>query len=158
MNAETFLMSYWGLAIPVDPAAIARAAGVRVEALSPDVPDTFSGEFNPDEPNGPVIRYNPNHARVRQRFTLAHELGHYALGHGAAYRDDNPANFNVDGFDFAETAANKFAAELLMPYEVLDLMLLQMKPFSIAKAAREFDVSESALYWRMHNLGMLSHA
>jgi Zn-dependent peptidase ImmA (M78 family) len=157
MTARDFLNRYWGESIPVDPVAIARAVGLRVEPLSPDVADTFSGEYAPDDPMGAVIRYNPNHTLSRQRFTIAHELGHHALGHGLSYRDDNPENFSIQGSDWAEVAANKFASELLMPLHILDYLIEHEKNLTLSKLANCFGVSEAAMYWRMKNLRMLDH-
>jgi Zn-dependent peptidase ImmA (M78 family)/DNA-binding XRE family transcriptional regulator len=53
----------------------------------------------------PVIVINENHKGDRQRFTLAHELGHLIL-------DVSP---NVDG----ENAANRFSGAFLVPADVL---------------------------------------
>ncbi|HTU78400.1 MAG TPA: ImmA/IrrE family metallo-endopeptidase [Solirubrobacteraceae bacterium] len=72
--------------------------------------------------DGAVIGINADHPETRQRFTMAHELGHYLLRHherAEAYED----RFHLDlaentppGFDWrAERAANDFAADLLMP-------------------------------------------
>lgn len=52
----------------------------------------------------------------RSRFTLAHEVGHFCLGH---YNGGVVTDFyrgRTDGYsDAKETEANEFAAELLMP-------------------------------------------
>jgi Zn-dependent peptidase ImmA (M78 family) len=48
----------------------------------------------------------------RQRFTIAHELGHHLLGHGP--RTDVGSFY--DSSDQREIDANKFASELLLPY------------------------------------------
>lgn len=53
----------------------------------------------------PVIVINENHRGERQRFTLAHELGHMVL-------DVSP---NLD----EETAANRFSGAFLVPSEIL---------------------------------------
>jgi Zn-dependent peptidase ImmA (M78 family) len=59
----------------------------------------------------PVILVNSSMHPVRARFTLAHELGHHRLGHGAAVdRVIDPASR-----DRREVEANRFAAELLLP-------------------------------------------
>lgn len=57
-----------------------------------------------DSPRGMrcVIVYNDAHSPARQRFTLAHELGHIALGH----REDSPEN---------DALADCFARNLLTP-------------------------------------------
>lgn len=65
---------------------------------------------------GSMIFYDDNNCSLaRQRFTVAHELGHLILGHtGSLYnRDPNPMD------DPKETAANVFASRLLSPACVL---------------------------------------
>lgn len=56
---------------------------------------------------------------LRSRFTLAHELGHVALGHknGGVITDFYRGRSNGYG-DARERDANAFAAELLMPREL----------------------------------------
>lgn len=49
------------------------------------LPETCSGFYLPRAPRG-LVATNATHAVVRQRFTVAHELGHHVLGHGAAPR------------------------------------------------------------------------
>jgi hypothetical protein len=56
---------------------------------------------------------NGAHAAVRRRFTLAHEFGHFRLGHASVV--DRPADVFGAQRDPAEVAANYFAAEFLMP-------------------------------------------
>jgi len=54
-----------------------------------------------------LIYVNEQSRTTRQRFTVAHELGHHLLGH----RTTGFARFNC----YQERKANIFAAELLMP-------------------------------------------
>lgn len=57
---------------------------------------------------------------VRQRFTIAHEIGHILLGHeGISYRDPNYQKYNDFIKRMNEVNANSFAAELLMPEKLL---------------------------------------
>lgn len=49
------------------------------------LPAGVSGFYLPRAKRG-LIAVNGTHAVVRQRFTIAHELGHHVLGHGAAPR------------------------------------------------------------------------
>jgi Zn-dependent peptidase ImmA (M78 family) len=65
-------------------------------------------------PRVPLVVVNGRQPLVRQRFTLAHELGHHRMGHAAVV--DAPAAFAIrHGGDHREIAANAFAAELLLP-------------------------------------------
>jgi len=49
------------------------------------LPAKCSGFYLPREARG-LVATNGLHAVVRQRFTVAHEIGHHVLGHGAAPR------------------------------------------------------------------------
>ena len=53
-------------------------------------------------------------SKARKRFSIAHELGHYELGHGVThFEDELSLNYYKRGFQ--ESEANEFASELLMP-------------------------------------------
>lgn len=58
-----------------------------------------------------TIGFNENHPWYRRRFTIAHEIGHVILGH--------TCNGNEGDSSHNETEAHTFAAELLMPTELL---------------------------------------
>lgn len=54
--------------------------------------------------------------RERARFTIAHELGHYLLGHkGMKQRSQNPTAYPTAGDRIEETEANLFASYFLVP-------------------------------------------
>lgn len=66
------------------------------------------------------IRINKYEPLVRQRFTIAHEIGHILLGHeGISFRDPNNQKYNDFVKRMNEVNANSFAAELLMPERLL---------------------------------------
>jgi len=137
----------------VDPVAIAHAAGVKVigEALG-----TLAGKFEIVEgiSGGPVISYNVLDPTLRQRFTIAHELGHYALQHGARFRDSTQS-FSLANYDPVEAAANKFAAELLMPAAVVNGLINKRNITDFNTLAQLFNVSSVAMKYRLKNLGWL---
>ena len=58
-----------------------------------------------------AIFYNPTSPIPRIRWTLAHELGHILLGHGAVCRFAQP----VEGKSREDRQADRFAADLLCP-------------------------------------------
>ncbi|WP_084084679.1 ImmA/IrrE family metallo-endopeptidase [Cupriavidus sp. USMAA2-4] len=154
--AQALLDRYWDRKLPVDPVAIARAAGARVvgEALG-----TLSGKFdvlegNSETPGGPVIAFNAFDPPVRQRFTIAHELGHFALRHGPRFRDSTQS-FSLSNYDPIETAANKFAAELLMPATVVNGLITGRGISDFNTLAAMFNVSPAAMRFRLKNLGWL---
>lgn len=151
-QAKEVLEKYWDKSIPIEPIELARAAGVVVEAV-PNL--STSGEFKRCSIRGPLIQYKSTESNVRQRFTIAHELGHFVLGHGGAYRD-SPNEFSLANHDPLEIAANRFAAELLMPEEVLNLLILKKGIKDIAKLSNMLQVSQIAMQYRLKNLGLIS--
>lgn len=146
--AKAMLSQYWDGRLPVDPIAIAHRIGLTVRQL-PDL-SPYSGWFNAE---AHVIEYQPTEARVRQRFTVAHELGHYALGHGTRARD-TAMQFSSGTSDPAERAANQFAAELLMPADAVHSIVSSGQFRTVDELARVFDVSKVAMSYRMTNLGI----
>lgn len=119
------------------------------------------------ETNRTVIGVNSSHSKARQRFTIAHEIGHFVLKHQGeifvdqmVMRRDGKSSKAVDR---NEIDANRFAAELLMP-EALVLESVQRlqdskSSFSmgdlIGEIADEFQVSTQAMAYRLTNLGIL---
>jgi hypothetical protein len=108
---------------PVDLVAILRAHNIGYEEMD-DFPDSVdaliikNGEFT-------YAAVNARHHIHRQRFSLAHELGHYFL-HPDGYPetevsiDNPPSEEAVLGTKSpAESEADLFAGELLVPIEFL---------------------------------------
>lgn len=115
-----------------------------------------------------VIGYQKGQSKERQRFTVAHEIGHMVLHHErsdlfidaedflAVYRrDDTRSRDNKQ-----ERDANTFAGALLMPKDMLDEMVAdpsyQVELFDDSdwkKFADRFEVSTQALIIRMTKLG-----
>lgn len=148
--AQWYLDRYWNRQLPVDPVAIAQAAGVRV-FQNPNLAP-LSGCFYDED--GPVIEFNGREPLVRQRFTVAHELGHHALGHGPRFRDPSE-NFSLTAYDSKEVAANQFAAELLMPADVINHLIMKRKITDFDRLAALFNTSGVAMQFRLKNLGWL---
>ncbi|QQD75886.1 ImmA/IrrE family metallo-endopeptidase [Curtobacterium sp. YC1] len=140
--------------IPVDPVQIARSLGINV--YSARLVPTLSGMISRFDPEaGTDIYLNSEHAPVRQRFTTAHELGHYfAVEEHAGgeqkvfvHRRDSQSSC---GTNSEEIFANQFAAELLMPEtEVRRLRALGLDALELA---RRFNVSYDAMNFRLKNL------
>lgn len=83
-----------------------------------------------------------------ENWSLAHELGHLALGHEGVVPD-------AAGFDAKEGAANAFAAELLLPDARLrDLNWEHLAPSTVAEHVWEWGVSTEALRRRLGALGL----
>jgi len=90
----------------------------------------------------------------RRRFTLAHELGHWVCqvleGRGAPVmcRADE---VGVGEGRALEREANVFAAELLMPEELVRALWRE----SVDETATVLGVSHEAIAWRLYNLGLV---
>ncbi|MBB3227553.1 Zn-dependent peptidase ImmA (M78 family) [Luteibacter sp. Sphag1AF] len=148
--ANAMLLKHWqGKTLPVDPFYIAAAEGIPCRSLSFE--NLSASGWYKIEDGRPVIEYNPTEPLLRQRFTVAHELGHHLLGHGSRPRDSSQAM--MGSRDLVETAANRFAAELLMPAGSVQMLVVDHGIVDIGTLANYFQVSESAMTYRLRNLG-----
>lgn len=148
--AREILRRYWDGFLPVNPAEIARNMDIEVIS-NPSMGHSGHYRFNYGQP---VIEYNSTEARVRQRFTIAHELGHHVNGDIDAPRD-TAASFSARTWDPAEVEANRFAAALLMPDYVVRALVYDEGITNIEDLAEEFGVSTVAMKYRLENLGIL---
>lgn len=138
---------------PVDVYGLASMCGALV--IHEEFPDSLSGLVFEYE-NGAVIGINRNHHANRQRFSTAHELGHYLLGHHRTEADGIHLDISegaAPGFDWrAERAANDFAAELLMPRRFVSAA--HAHNADPAWLAERFEVSQLAMGYRLVSLGL----
>lgn len=137
--------------LPVDIKGIAQQLGIRLLGV-PGL--DVSGKAFIMEDGTKVITYNLDDSPVRQRFTIAHELGHHVLNHtknGTMFRD-TPDNYRMS-YGGYETEANAFAAELLVPSDALDFMVRAKQIYENEILSRIFDVSSTVISYRLKNLG-----
>jgi Zn-dependent peptidase ImmA (M78 family) len=89
-------------------------AGAHVVVL--DLPEGVAGAYIA-KADCPLLFVNGDQWIARQRFTLAHEFGHFRMGH-ATVVDQQVA---ISGYlhDPNEVCANAFAAEFLMPKQAI---------------------------------------
>lgn len=140
---------------PVDVEAVAKSLGFLV--LPYPLPDSTSG-LTFIEREVKTIGVNSAHAAVRQRFSAAHELGHYLSGHesydhGQAYIEDRPNWLDPQGRQ--EIEANEFAAELLMPEQFLKADLAKMG-LDVSALAQRYNVSEQTMWIQLIDLKLAS--
>jgi Zn-dependent peptidase ImmA (M78 family) len=150
---------------PVDVAVIAQKEGAKV--IFQDLEAHISGLLVQKDKTA-TIAVNALHHPNRQRFTVAHELGHYLMhaDKPTVFVDETLVHFRADATsepaDRRETEANKFAAALLMPSDWLknDLGEQNIDAFfgelSLERLARRYLVSQLALSVRLVNLGLLA--
>src|SRR5215204_1141419 len=119
-------LTKFGCGIPVDVDGIARAHGIEI--LAEDLEDEISGMLIIRGQKA-TIGVNRWHHPHRQRFTVAHELGHYLLHRDALHLfvDASPVFYRRSGSAPAdkiqERQANEFAAALLMPDPTIKVAL-----------------------------------
>lgn len=165
VSASSLLDRFWDGVLPVNPSAIAESLDIRVVPLSQqDVAKGLSGalHWHPSEDGTSqqlLCRYNKEESKERQRFTIAHEIGHFASGHlddsRVMFRDKTEV-FTKRVYDPLEAQANRFAAELLMPESLVKTSIQRDGMTTLNQLAKRFGVSESAMRWRLVNLGLLS--
>ena len=102
-----------------------------------------------------VLWVNGTHAQVRQRFTLAHELGHLRCGHDGTMAVDTFATLAGQTTDSREVQANAFAAELLAPAGGVRAMLAGQPTLEdVVLVAARFGISTIAALYRLNTLGL----
>jgi hypothetical protein len=135
---------------PVNIVGLAQALGITVRQA--DIGEN-SGEIFRDLARGGFsgfcIVVNAAHPKVRKRFTVAHELGHFLMHRDRITNrliDDRMYRSRLDSTK--ETEANQRAADLLMPRKLIgELRLAGIK--SVEELASRFEVSTQAMKNRL---------
>lgn len=143
--------------LPINIVKVANLLGFKI--LPFDFPETMSGVIK-IEGTKKVIAVNKNMPEVRQRFTIAHELGHYLSGH-SNFSDEkirfvDPDKKYLDPQHRDEEEADEFAAELLMPEFMVKKDALENK-LSASELAKKYNVSEQAMWLQLINLKLATH-
>ena len=127
--------------------------------------DAISGKIQKNQGDKFVIYINEKDSSTRQVFTIAHELGHY-FRHKNFFQTnttlEEPSSslhntFQKDRKHYTEEErtrekeANEFAAELLMPEEIIRKKWHELNQ-SLSKMAKYFNVSEMAMAFRIENV------
>ena len=99
-----------------------------------------------------VIRVNKNQNIRRQRFTVAHELGHYMMHRNKSESFTDEVFFRTEKKDAIEYRANEFASQLLMPEERVRRAIAGGDR-NLGKLSERFNVSSAAMKARVQELG-----
>jgi Zn-dependent peptidase ImmA (M78 family) len=148
--------------VPIEQIAGSKGVTIRKGKVEPEV----SGFLYRNAAGGSaVIGVNKAQHPNRQRFTIAHELGHLLLHAGDAVHVDSVKHRDLrseKGTDIEEIESNLFAAELLMPvhflqgdlqrFGTLDLLDEQR----VENLAQRYLVSNQAMAVRLSSLGYLA--
>lgn len=155
-KAQEVLRKYQVTSPLVNVFDIAEREGLKIEyRVFPNGNSDISGFLMADEK---TIYLNVDNSAERQAYTVAHELGHYLLGHEAdkygVLRRVN--DYSSDEKTQEEKDADRFAANLLMPERMLRN---ELKKYPFLKdapqiLAAKFGVSVSAMKYRLMNLGI----
>jgi Zn-dependent peptidase ImmA (M78 family) len=158
-EARNLINSEWAdRGLPINPTYIAKQVGVSVFEL--DLPPKVEAILKYYQGGStPAIFIDSRTALTRNRFSVAHELGHFVLNSrlhpdggvletDTYYRDGN----SQMGVDPVEVFANQFAAELLMPSKFVRLLAEQNKTDLVMAA--DFGVSVEALRNRLNTLNI----
>jgi Zn-dependent peptidase ImmA (M78 family) len=144
--------------IPVEKLAALLGAKIVLQPFS----EEFSGMVHRNRDGSAVIGVNSSHGIQRQRFTIAHEIGHLLLHTDETLHVDK--NFPIGqrneisgkSVNENEIEANQFAAALLMPRNFIakDIEHLVGKDvlFVIRRLATKYKVSEHAMSIRLSSL------
>lgn len=158
---------------PIDVKKVAILSGVKVKIS--DLGEGVSG-FLAIQGGKALIGINPEESLVRQRFSIAHELGHfylhsnkgdaifvskhkkYGLGKEEMHYRDEKSSL---GEYKKEREANGFAAAILMPESMLRKAIDIIPPFfsieeAIKRLATTFHVSPIAMSIRLTRLGLIN--
>lgn len=167
--AQKALDLVWDRHIPVDPTQIAHKLVVKTKAANGVIRDCSivvlevagteiggaSTEVNFEEsPEGPIYlcKYNRDEIIYRNRFAIAHEIGHIVLGHIRA--GEPPVRrfqYTDDTQDMRQ--ANAFAAALLMPERFLRSVFGSIR--SVQQMGEAFGVSNAAAIYRLEKLRLI---
>ena len=139
---------------PIKIGEIAKDLGLIVKSST--LRAGISGEIK--KVNGQfTIRVNRHDPKVRQRFTVAHEIGHFLLHQdqiGDGIVDDILYRSSLS--DVLEAQANRVAADLLMPWALIEKSLKVHRNLKsevrLEKLAQELEVSSTALKIRLGKL------
>lgn len=148
--------------LPIPIKKIAEHLGVKIHPY--DLGENISGVLVFKEEQS-IIGVNPNESSVRQRFTIAHELGHFFLHKNSEESIFVDKDFKVlfrsqesaPGEHKREQEANAFAASILMPRkkieeEIKNNFMDRTDEVMIKLLAKKFDVSVIAMSIRISNL------
>ena len=168
-RAESAAQALGGITARVDLESIAAHLQVDLHYRSLE-PGTSGILICTAETRSLVV--NQNHSHTRQRFSLAHSLGHACLHHTPGQeqvfmdqiirrpRDDRASK----GSYFEEVEANTFAAALLVPLATLHVEFHDspvMNPFDLDESylrslSKRLGVSQQVLSFRLLSVGLLA--
>jgi Zn-dependent peptidase ImmA (M78 family) len=151
-------------ALGIDPAAPLRCLLTTVEetvgvpVLVRALPNDIAGCYWQDGDRR-LIHVNGGHGYVRQRFTLAHELGHAWCRHNGAVAVDSVQTIGGRTTNPIEIQANSFAAEFLVPRAGLEQVIKGEPDLDVlVTVAAHYRVSAIAVLFRFVTCELVGEA
>lgn len=150
LNSPEELLEHLGITIPeeIDIEAIAQYCGATIQYKDLKGCEARILGFR----DHAVIAINRTSSRPRQRFSAAHELGHWMRDRGKVLFACNVADMHSQWTQSnPETLANRFASDLLLPF-YLFLPHVDKKPITfetVRKVATTFETSLTATAIRL---------
>lgn len=118
--------------------------------------EEISGAIKKDS-NGAMILVNIKDCYTRRRFTIAHELAHYIF---EMIQGNEQTILETRSYIHAGVAkefrADNFAAELLMPENLVRLEYKKMFIPTAEQLAKKFEVSKIAMKKRLKGMGLFT--
>ena len=149
--------------MPVEHIAVLEGAHIRYVSFDSELSGLLF-----EECGRTIIGVNMAHPMTRQRFTIAHELGHLELKHWREFHIDRrfyavQRNGKLDlplQAPNPDQEANAFAVELLMPAALLmediqDAIIDYESDNHIIRLAERYKVSLQTMLLRLTSLGLI---
>lgn len=141
---------------PIDPQQVLGEWGIDVEDLSADLPPDLDAVSCWGELRGPTVFVNPvgvhSGSSAGRRTTIAHEICHLLVDRRGALPFGEV--LTSDSYGPAESRANAFAAELLIPQSVAGPVLsgpdFEMR---FAELKETYGASSEVVAWQARNSG-----
>lgn len=158
--AAVKLIKELGLSPPIDLHKVAKALGAEIYyKLMPAGCDGWIVELNPYRAKDfttvkYIIMVNSSRLIVRQRFTIAHEIGHIVLQHHERKSKLLYKHSKItaeDDYKF-EREADIFASELLIPTSHLLKLAKMGNPMDIKKLSAFYQVSKEAMKIKLEKI------
>jgi len=147
---------------PANVEAIIRLLGIDLDKNA-RLDSEISGQIERCPDGSYRISVNADDPYFRKRFTMAHELGHYlyhshlmedGIDDTRAYRSTQAGRFhNARIGRHEESEANRFAAGLLMPSDLVRESWAELRDPGMM--AKRFQVSTKAMEIRLRGLGLM---
>lgn len=152
--SEGILKLHWDQSVPVNLARIAKGMGL-VMTLSDQLQAAALLDLSPH--NKARLTLNTRQNTVRQRYAVAHAMGHLALHHlrpGSQRAIVLSDNFALAPDSRLDTEANHFALGLLMPQQVVTYCLNDLALADLTALADMFEVAPQLVKQRLADLNL----